>query len=72
MSAAIYLLCLLAFSSYCVYVCALLFHSVDDLNAEMRHIGVGPNMLSEVYRRYKENRVRLSAQHWYDKRYRAV
>ncbi|KAL8600836.1 hypothetical protein ACOMHN_056494 [Nucella lapillus] len=28
----------------------------DDMNAEMRHIGVGPNMLSEVHKRYKENR----------------
>lgn len=28
----------------------------DDVNAEMVHIGVGPKVLSEVYKRYKENK----------------
>ncbi|KAK7477366.1 hypothetical protein BaRGS_00031384, partial [Batillaria attramentaria] len=27
-----------------------------DVNAEMRHVGVGPSMLSEVYKRYRENK----------------
>ena len=65
--------CLLPIYIYVyVCVCALLFRCVDDVNAEMRHIGVGPSMLSEVYRRYKENRVSLSAQLSRDKKYEAL
>ena len=31
----------------------------DDVCAEMKHLNVGPNLLSQIFKRFKENRVRL-------------
>lgn len=32
----------------------------DDVCAEMRHLNVGPNLLSQIFKRFKENRVRFN------------
>ena len=37
-------------------MCAVVF-VIDDLRAEMRHLNVGPDLLSEVFKRFRDNRV---------------
>lgn len=45
----------------CVCVCfnrAYIFYvAVDDVRAEMRHLNVGPDLLSEIFKRFRDNRV---------------
>lgn len=40
-------------SSY-VYV---FYVALDDVRAEMRHLNVGPDLLSEIFKRFRDNRV---------------
>lgn len=56
------LLCLLLLEC-CVLLCvfnrAYMFYvAVDDVRAEMRHLNVGPDLLSEIFKRFRDNRVK--------------
>lgn len=42
-----------------VLTCFFLYDNLtDDVCAEMKHLNVGPNLLSQIFKRFKENRVR--------------
>lgn len=43
----------------CVFNRAYMFYvAVDDVRAEMRHLNVGPDLLSEIFKRFRDNRVK--------------
>jgi hypothetical protein len=35
----------------------LFYVALDDVRAEMRHLNVGPDLLSEIFKRFRDNRV---------------
>lgn len=36
----------------------MFYVAVDDVRAEMRHLNVGPDLLSEIFKRFRDNRVK--------------
>jgi hypothetical protein len=52
---------LLAYAFFVVLFLICLFKNnlSDDVCAEMKHLNVGPNLLSQIFKRFKENRVRF-------------
>ena len=51
--------CLCFFFVVLFLICMFKNNLSDDVCAEMKHLNVGPNLLSQIFKRFKENRVRF-------------